>query len=207
MAFGTDLNIQGIRVKYRTNGNCNISATESRLWWTKWYHLFSDQVRMLRRGAFGIFYTTISIEHSRTASPVAVLQRATLQWYQIYPRITKHPPPPPPPPPWQDILPDLTHLPPSTAYTCRWIGSEFVQIMACCPFGTKPLSKQMLGYCQPLGTDSSEILNKIFHKNASENIVCQMAAVLSRRENAFQPQSKFHDSPAMFEISAGKAGI
>ena len=55
----TDLNIQGIQVKYRTNGNCNIPATESRLWRTKWYHLFSAQVRMLRGGAFGLFYTTI----------------------------------------------------------------------------------------------------------------------------------------------------
>ena len=55
----TDLNIQGIQVKYRTNGNCNIPATENRLWGTKWYHLFSAQVRMLRRGAFGIFHTTI----------------------------------------------------------------------------------------------------------------------------------------------------
>ena len=53
----TDLNIHGIQVKYRTIGNCNIPATESRLWGTKWYHLFSAQVRMLRRGAFGIFYT------------------------------------------------------------------------------------------------------------------------------------------------------
>ena len=55
----TDLNIQGIQVKYRTNGNCNIPATESRLWGTKLYYLFSSQVRMFRRGAFGIFYTTI----------------------------------------------------------------------------------------------------------------------------------------------------
>ena len=55
----TDLNIQGIQVKHRTIGNCNIPAKESRLWGTKWYHLFSAQVRMLRRGALGIFYTTI----------------------------------------------------------------------------------------------------------------------------------------------------
>ena len=55
----TDLNIQGIQVKYRTNGNCNIPVTENRLWGTKWYHLFSGQVRMLRHGAFRIFYTTI----------------------------------------------------------------------------------------------------------------------------------------------------
>ena len=52
----TDLNIQGIQVKYRTNGNCNIPATESTLWGTKWCYLFSAQVCMLRRGAFGIFF-------------------------------------------------------------------------------------------------------------------------------------------------------
>ena len=59
MLTDTVLNIQGIRVKYRTNGNCNILATESRPWESKWYHLFSAQVCMLRRGAFGFFYTTI----------------------------------------------------------------------------------------------------------------------------------------------------
>ena len=51
----TDLNIQGIQVKYRMNRNCNIPATENRLWGTKWCYLFSAQVRML----FGIFYTMI----------------------------------------------------------------------------------------------------------------------------------------------------
>ena len=84
----TDLNIQGIRVKYRTNGNCNIPATESRLWGTKWYHLFSAQVRMLRRGAFRIFFQRFSIERSRTASPVAVLQRASYL-HQREPRLQK----------------------------------------------------------------------------------------------------------------------
>ena len=51
----TDMNIQGIKVKYCTNGNSNIPATESRLWGTKWYYLFSAQVHMLRRGAFPNF--------------------------------------------------------------------------------------------------------------------------------------------------------
>ena len=55
----TDLNIQGIQVKYHTNGNCNIPATESRLWGTKWYYLFSAQVCMLRHRAFRIFSTMI----------------------------------------------------------------------------------------------------------------------------------------------------
>ena len=55
----TNLNNQGIQVKYRTNVNCYIPWTESRLWGTKWYYLISAPIRMLRRGAFGIFYTTI----------------------------------------------------------------------------------------------------------------------------------------------------
>ena len=53
----TDLNIQGIQVEYRTNGNCNIPATESTLWRTRWHFMFSAQVYMLRRGAFGNLYT------------------------------------------------------------------------------------------------------------------------------------------------------
>ena len=59
MLTDTDLNIQGIQAKYRTNGNYNIPATESSLWGTKWYYLFSVQVCVLRRGAFAIFSTTI----------------------------------------------------------------------------------------------------------------------------------------------------
>ena len=38
--------------------------------------------------------------------------------------------------------------PPSAAYMHQWIGSALVQLMACRLFGAKPLSKQMLGYCQ-----------------------------------------------------------
>ena len=37
------------------------------------------------------------------------------------------------------------------------IGSPLVQIMACHLFGAKPLSKPMLGYYQPSGTNFSEI--------------------------------------------------
>ena len=53
----TDLNIQGIQVKYPKKRNCNIQATESRLWRTRWYYLFSAQVYMLHSGAFGNLYT------------------------------------------------------------------------------------------------------------------------------------------------------
>ena len=42
----------------------------------------------------------------------------------------------------------INSSPLSAAYMRQWIGSAFVQIMACCLFGTKPLSKAMLGYCQ-----------------------------------------------------------
>ena len=38
--------------------------------------------------------------------------------------------------------------PPSAAYMRQWTGSALAQIMACCLFGTKPLSKPMLVYCQ-----------------------------------------------------------
>ena len=68
----------------------------------------------------------------------------------------------------------------------QWIRSALVQIMACRLFGAKPLTKPVLGYCQfwLLGTNFIEIWIKIqnfsFAKNASENIVCKMAAILSR---------------------------
>ena len=39
-------------------------------------------------------------------------------------------------------------LRPSAAYMCQWTGSALVQIMACHLIGTKPLSEQMLVYCQ-----------------------------------------------------------
>ena len=57
----------------------------------------------------------------------------------------------------------INSTPPNAAYMYQWIGSTLVQIMACCLFGTKPLSKQMLGYCEldPRGTNFSEILIKI----------------------------------------------
>ena len=36
----------------------------------------------------------------------------------------------------------------SAAYMHQWIGSTLFQIMACCLFGAKPLSKPMQGHCQ-----------------------------------------------------------
>ena len=45
----------------------------------------------------------------------------------------------------------INSSPPGATYICQWIGSalvQHVQIMASCLFGTKPLSKPVLGYCQ-----------------------------------------------------------
>ena len=41
----------------------------------------------------------------------------------------------------------INSSPPSATYMCQWIRSALDQIMACCLFGAKPLSKPMLGYC------------------------------------------------------------
>ena len=76
---------------------------------------------------------------------------------------------------------------PSATYICQWIGQALVQIMACRLFGAKPLSKPMLAYHQlgPLGTNlwNFDQNTKLFiHENASENIICEMAAILSGGE-------------------------
>ena len=46
--------------------------------------------------------------------------------------------------PWHHV----NSPPTSAAYMRQRIGPALVQIMACCLFSTKPLSKTMLGYCQ-----------------------------------------------------------
>ena len=74
---------------------------------------------------------------------------------------------------------------PSAAYMHQWTGSALVQIMACPLFGTKPLSKPMLGYCQldpmnKLQWKFSKNTQLFIHENAYENIVCEMAAILSQ---------------------------
>ena len=71
-------------------------------------------------------------------------------------------------------------------YMRQRIRSPLVQIMACRLFGTKPLPKPVLGYCQlyPYQQTSLNFNQKIklfIHKNASENIICEMAAILSTK--------------------------
>ena len=113
----TDLNIQEIQVKNRTNGNCNIPARESRLWGIKWYYLFSAQVCMLRRRAYGFFPQRFSIERSRTAFPGAVLQRAKCWYYPCKWRIwcSKREP-------FYGFLPLLRHVAPLST---RIVASQY----------------------------------------------------------------------------------
>ena len=81
--------------------------------------------------------------------------------------------------------------PHSAAYVRRWIGSALLQIMVCRLFGTKPLFEQTFRYFQKLSPGPLVYRNKLqwifnqnrklfIHGNASEYIVCEMAAILSR---------------------------
>ena len=77
----------------------------------------------------------------------------------------------------------INSSPPSAAYMRKWITSAFVQIKACSLFGAKPLSKPMLGYYQldPWEQNSEiwiKIQNLSFTKNSSEDIVCEMTAIM-----------------------------
>ena len=74
---------------------------------------------------------------------------------------------------------------PRAAYMCHWNGSALAQIMACCLFCVKPLPEPTLAYCQldPQEQTSVKFSSKYklsIHENASEKIVCEMAAILSR---------------------------
>ena len=70
---------------------------------------------------------------------------------------------------------------PSATYMRQWIRLTLVEIMACCLFGTKPLSEPMLAISQ-LDPQEQTQWNfnqntKLFiRENVSENIVCKMAA-------------------------------
>ena len=77
--------------------------------------------------------------------------------------------------------------PPNAAYMHQWIVSALLQIMACRLYGAKPLSEPMLDYYQlnpgnNFQWNSNQNTKFFSHKNASENIVCKMAAILSKGE-------------------------
>ena len=67
----------------------------------------------------------------------------------------------------------------------QWVGSALVQIIACRLFGAKPLSKQICDIVNwtlrnKLQWNFYSNTNIFIHENASENIVCEMPAILSR---------------------------
>ena len=55
--------------------------------------------------------------------------------------------------------------PPSDAYMCQGTGSALVQIMACCLFGVKPLSKPMLCKCQLDPQDQTSLKSGSKYRN------------------------------------------
>ena len=67
----------------------------------------------------------------------------------------------------------------------QWIGSALVQIIAIGLFGAKPLSKPMLVIVNltlrnKLQWNLNRNIKNFIQENASGNIVCEMAAILSR---------------------------
>ena len=85
--------------------------------------------------------------------------------------------------------------PPSATYMRHWIGTTLVQIMACRLFGAKPLSKITLDYFNrtlrnKLQWNFTQNKKLFIDENASENIVCKMAAILSRGRwvNTLRPE-------------------
>ena len=84
------------------------------------------------------------------------------------------------------IFTDIHQLiPPSAVYMRQWIGSALVQIMACRLFGTKPLSKQCWVIVNwtlrnKLQWSFNPNIKLLIQENVPENIVCEMAAILSR---------------------------
>ena len=82
------------------------------------------------------------------------------------------------------ILQVWQYLPLSAAYVHLWISSALVQIMACCLFRAKHLNQHWVIVNWTLGKKLQWNFNqntKLFiHENAYENIVCEMAPIMSR---------------------------
>ena len=62
----------------------------------------------------------------------------------------------------------------------QWTGSTLVHVMACRLFGAKPLLEPMLDYCQLVLSNLNRNSYIFVQENAIENVVCEMAAILSR---------------------------
>ena len=75
--------------------------------------------------------------------------------------------------------------PPSATYMHQWLWSALVEITACCLFSTKPLSKPIWVIVNwtlrnKLQWNFNQNTKLFIHEKASENIVYEMAAILSR---------------------------
>ena len=75
----------------------------------------------------------------------------------------------------------LTYLPLMPHICVHESTKALVQIMAWHLFGAKPLYKPMLGYCQwtlrnKLLRNFNQNIKNFIHKEASQNIICEMAA-------------------------------
>ena len=99
----------------------------------------------------------------------------------------------------QGIL--INSSPASVACMRQWIGSALVQIMAYILFGTKPLSKLMLGYYQmhpyrnKVRWNFSQKSNSFIQENAFK-IVFKLAFILSRRwVNTLRPRQNGRHFP------------
>ena len=71
---------------------------------------------------------------------------------------------------------------PNAAYIRQWTGSALVHIMACCLFGTKPLTEPMLTYYQLHPLEQNQVKSnrntKLF-----KNVVCKLLNIQGRRVN------------------------
>ena len=65
--------------------------------------------------------------------------------------------------------------PPSATYMHQWTGSALVQVMACRLFSAKPLPKHY-----KLQWNLNQNSSIFIQENAFENVICKMAAILSR---------------------------
>ena len=91
---------------------------------------------------------------------------------------------------------------PSAAKCWQRIGSALVQIMACRLFADKPLSKPMLGYCsldpwEQIQCSFNRNSNIFVQENVFENVVYEMASILSRYRCVFRLPEIPEDSPGI----------
>ena len=81
---------------------------------------------------------------------------------------------------------DLNPLPPSAAYMRQWTGSSLLLVTACRLYGTKPLPKPILCYCQFdycehfFSWNLNQILSFTFKEIHLKMSSAKMAAFLSR---------------------------